>query len=73
MATFFTTEAEMQHRLDMVKDDLECIKKFIADHGLTEIFNKATSMADNCFVHISNIEIACDINDSECLDWSPFS
>ena len=63
---------ETQHRMAMILDDLSVIKTFIYNKGLHEVFKESTGMADECFTHIHNIEIACDLNDKECLNWRVF-
>jgi len=68
------TEVEqLKHRLAMVEDDLKVIRAFIYAQGLNETFQKPTPMADECWTHLNNIEIACDLTDSECLDWELFN
>ena len=70
---YMTSTEEMQHRMAMILDDMKVIRAFINEQGLNEAFQKPTSMADECWTHLSNIEIACDIDDNECLTWSKFS
>ena len=63
---------ELKHRLAMIEDDLKVIRAFIYEQGLNETFQKPTPMADECWVHLNNIEIACDLSSEECLSWKPF-
>ena len=70
---YFTPTEEMQHRMAMILDDMKVIRAFINEQGLDKVFQKPTSMADECWTHLNNIEIACDIDDNECLTWSKFS
>lgn len=73
MKNHFNTEAEeLKHRLEMIADDLKVIRAFIYKQGLDETFQKPTPMADECWTHLNNIEIACDVNSEESLDWSSF-
>jgi len=65
-----TKEQELKHRLAMVADDLKIIRKFINEQGLTEAFEKPSSTSDEAFTNLNNIEIACDLNDTECLNWT---
>ncbi len=58
---------QLKHRLAMVLDDMHAIRKLIEEHGLTE-----SLMADYCWTHFNNIEIACDLNSNESLNWKPF-
>jgi 5-methylcytosine-specific restriction endonuclease McrBC GTP-binding regulatory subunit McrB len=70
---YMTSTEEMQHRMAMILDDMKVIRAFINEQGLDKVFQKPTSMADECWTHLNNIEIACDIDDNECLTWSKFS
>lgn len=73
MKNHFNTEAEeLKHRLEMIADDLKVIRAFIYKQGLDEIFQKPTPMSDECWTHLNNIEIACDVTSEESLDWSSF-
>lgn len=63
---------ELKHRLAMVNDDLQQIIKFIDAKRLGEVFEQPSEMADACWQHISNIEIATDLSTDECLAWQPF-
>ena len=61
---------QLEHRLKMIKDDLDVLKSFIDEQSLTEIFNhKSTRTSDSALSNIINIEIACDLNDDESLQW----
>jgi hypothetical protein len=64
---------ELKHRLAMIEDDLKVIRAFIYEQGLNETFQKPTPMADECWTHLNNIEIACDLSNEECLSWKLFS
>ncbi len=64
---------QLKHRLAMVLDDMHFIRKHIEEHGLTETFEKPTSVCDYAWTHIHNIEIACDLNSDESLNWKPFN
>lgn len=57
----------------MVKDDLDVIRKFINENGLAKQFEQPTGMADECWTHLNNIEIACDLSTDEPLSWKPFA
>lgn len=64
---------QLEHRLKMVKDDLEILKKFIRQEGLSEIFEtKNTATSDDAYCNIHNIEIACDLSDDESLSWGTY-
>jgi hypothetical protein len=64
---------ELEHRLAMVKEDSLELQKFIAESGLDELFQNSTNMCDEAWSHFANIDIACDLNSSEALDWKSFS
>lgn len=73
MGNHFNTEAEeLKHRLEMIAEDLRIIRAFIYEKGLEKEFEKPTGMADECWTHLNNIEIACDVTSEESLDWSSF-
>jgi hypothetical protein len=62
---------QLEHRLKMVQDDLNIIKKFMSEQGLDEIFNHtASSTSDTALNNIMNIEIACDLDTDESLSWN---
>lgn len=61
---------QLEHRLKMIKDDLEVIKQFIYDEKLDECFCIDTRLGgDPAWANISNIEIACDLSSDESLHW----
>ena len=64
---------QLKHRLAMIEDDLKVIRAFIYKNGLNEDFQKPTGMADECWTHLNNIEIACDLSSDESLGWELFS
>ena len=64
---------QLKHRLAMVEDDLRVIRAFIYRQELNETFQKPTGMADECWTHLNNIEIACDLTSDESLTWTKFS
>jgi len=68
-----TYKHPLLHRFDMIKDDVEQINLFIKHHGLDSAFELPTKVADSCYTHLSNIEIACDVNDSEVYKWGTFN
>ena len=67
-----TKEQELEHRIAMIEDDLKVIRAFIYEKGLEKEFEKPTGMADECWTHLHNIEIACDLDSEESLIWTPF-
>lgn len=64
---------EMQHRLDMILDDINCIYKFIQEKDMTSVFLSATDNASECLGHITNIQVACDTSSDECMSWRKYS
>jgi hypothetical protein len=63
---------EYVHRINMIKDDIVCIKKFIYEEGIQDVFYKQTDKASECFQHFMNIEVACDLDNDECFSWRPY-
>ena len=67
------TEIEiLKHRLAMVKDDLNVIRKFIHDEQLEKYFERQSETSDECCHNLNNIEIACDLDSEESLNWKLF-
>ena len=64
---------ELEHRLAMVKEDSIVLQRYITNNGLDEAFQKATEMSDDAWTHFANIDIACDLESNESLDWKSFS
>ena len=63
---------ELKHRLLMVSDDLKQFMVFLNNNKETEIgslLTQPTNTADTALTHLYNIEIACDLTDTECLAW----
>jgi hypothetical protein len=60
---------QLEHRIKMIKEDLDVINQFITENNLEEIFKRKTHTSDDAFCNLHNIEIACDLNDSESLSW----
>ena len=62
------------HRLACIEDDIKIVARHI-ENNCNEIFyqpslNKDGSVfADEAWHNIGNIEIACDLNSNESLDW----
>jgi hypothetical protein len=64
---------ELEHRLAMVKEDSAELQRFITDNGMGERFERPTDMCDEAWSHFANIDIACNLNSNEALDWKKFS
>lgn len=63
---------QLKHRLAMVLDDIMVIRQHIYTQNISRCFEESTPMADECWTHLNNIEIACDLNSDESLNWKPF-
>lgn len=64
---------QLEHRLAMVLDDIRVIRQHVYKQDIAESFEKPTGMADECWTHFNNIEIACDLNSTESLSWTLFN
>ena len=65
---------ELRHRLACIADDIEIVDRHIQKNCNKRFkrpsLNKDGSIyADEAWHNISNIEIACDLNDDEPLHW----
>ena len=72
MKTKMTEIENLKHRLAMINDDLNVIRKFIYEQGLFEKFTEQSATSDECFTNLNNIEIACDLTTDESLIWEEF-
>jgi hypothetical protein len=68
-----TNEQQLEHRLAMIQDDLNAIRKFIYDSKLISKFEEPTKYADHVWTHFDNIDIACDLNCTESRTWKLFT
>ena len=68
-----TTEEQLKKRLALIEDDLRVIREFIYIQGLTSEFDKSTPYSEEAWVHLNNIDIACDLSSDECLTWRTFT
>ena len=63
------------HRLACIESDIEIIARHITRYDSDKIFKlpslnpDGSVFADEAWHNISNIEIACDLNSKEPLDW----
>jgi len=60
---------QYKHRLKCIEEDVKVIANFIERNHLADEFKKTTGLADEAWHHISNIEIACDLEDESSLGW----
>jgi hypothetical protein len=63
----------LKHRLAMVKEDLDVIRKFIYVNQLDKHFENKSDTSDECWTNLNNIEIACDLTSDESLYWESYS
>lgn len=63
---------EIEHRMALIQDDvlmcIECINKLFANQQQAKDINAYTQLLTS----LSNINIASNLNDNECLDWGFF-
>lgn len=67
---------ELRHRLTCIADDIEIIERHISSYKKSRKWFKQPSInadgsiyADQAWHNVSNVQIACDLNSDECLDW----
>ena len=60
----------LNHRLECIQEDVAVLVDFIKKQNLTESFKQSTEFAEEAWHHISNIEIACDLDDDAPNEWS---
>lgn len=51
---------QLEHRIALINDDIQLLKRKIDTDG----------MDVDVIIAINNIEIACDLNDPESLNWT---
>jgi len=67
---------QLKHRLACIADDIEIIDRHIASYKKSRKWFKQPSLnadgtiyADQAWHNVTNIQIACDLNDDEPLEW----
>ena len=65
---------ELRHRLSCIADDIEIIDRHIQDNCNKKFkrpsLNKdGSTFADEAWHNVTNIQIACDLNDDEPIEW----
>lgn len=73
METKMNEVQQLEHRIAMIKDDLDIIKKFIYNEQLDKAFERQSETSDECWANLNNIEIACDLSTDESLSWKLYS
>ena len=69
-----TNKAELLHRLACIERDIQIVVRHIKNN-CKEVFEQpslnadGSVYADEAWHNISNIEIACELNDKSPLDW----
>jgi hypothetical protein len=65
---------ELRHRLSCISDDIEIIDRHI-QNNCNKRFKRpslnadGTIYADQAWHNITNVQIACDLNDDEPMEW----
>jgi len=62
---------ELEHRLDMVHDDVTELRKFICEKGIVKYFQDSDD-AQEGYVYLNNINVACDLKSDESLSWKRY-
>ena len=72
----YKTKAELLHRLACIEDDIKIIIRHIKSFDLVDKAFQQPSLnedgsvfAEEAWHNISNIEIACDLNDDSVEEW----
>ncbi len=66
---------ELKHRLSCIADDIELISAHICRYDKDYIFKKpslnpdGSTYADEAWHNVTNVEIACDLNSDDPLEW----
>jgi len=66
---------ELKHRLSCIEGDIELISAHISRYDKDYIFKKpslnpdGSTFADEAWHNVTNIEIACDLNDDDVEEW----
>jgi len=68
-----TNEQKLEHRLAMILDDVKALVQFLDENRLMEALDNPSKQTDSAWTHISNIKIACDLNDDDCLGWKLYT
>ena len=64
---YFQNNLEYKIRFNNIIDDIQHIKNFLIEHNMYQKIHNNTK--DPIFCNIKNIEIACDIDNPESLNW----
>ena len=66
---------ELKHRLACIADDIEIIDRHIQNNcnkrfKRPSLLEDGSTHADQAWHNITNIQIACNLNDDESLEWT---
>ena len=66
---------ELRHRLACIADDIEIIDRHIQNNcnkrfKRPSLLEDGSTHADQAWHNITNIQIACDLNDDDVLEWT---
>ena len=66
---------ELKHRLACIADDIEIIDRHIQNNcnkrfKRPSLLEDGSTHADQAWHNITNIQIACDLNDDDVLEWT---
>lgn len=64
---------QLEHRLKMIQDDINVLIDFIDESRMMEAMDKPTKYSNSALTNISNIEIACNLESDESLDWKTYN
>lgn len=64
---------QLKHRLTMINDELKAFVEFLDENRMMEALEKPTKYGDSAWLHILNMEIACDLLSNESLDWKLYN
>lgn len=65
-------EAQLRHRINVIRDDIGELTNYINTLGLHKEFNKELGGLEG-WAYLKNIEVACELSSDECYDWKTYS
>lgn len=65
-------EAQLRHRINVIREDLNELSGYINTLGLHKEFNREVAGVSG-WSYIGNIDAACDLSSDECYDWKAYS
>lgn len=65
-------EAQLRHRISVIRDDLNELSRYINTLGLHKEFNREIEGVSG-WSYIGNIDVACELSSDECYDWKTYS